>query len=151
MSTGVTGTGNTDACNPATAAPTCTAASNLLVAGQVPDFDRAGELLTVGTRGSITGLENGKAFVVAVAAVDEVGNVGKLSELACGVPQPVSSILRAYECGGGLGATGCGFCSVGGDQGVSYAALVSAGLFVFGFAVRRSRRPRAASAARGAR
>jgi MYXO-CTERM domain-containing protein len=56
-----------------------------------------------------------------------------------------------YKCRGGLTESGCGFCSVGGDQGVSYTALVSAGLFVFGFAVRRSRRPRVTSAARGAR
>ena len=151
MSAGVVGSGNTNACNPTMTAPTCVAASNLLVAGQVPDYERAGELLSIGTRGSITGLKNGQAYVVGVAAYDDVGNVGKLSELTCGTPQPVNSILRAYECGGGLEATGCGFCSVGGDRGASYTALVSAGLFVFGFAVRRSRRPRVASAARGAR
>ncbi len=124
---------------------------NLLVAGQAPDYARAGSLPTVGSKGNISGLENGKAYVVAVAAVDDVGNVGKLSELQCATPQPVNSILRAYECSGGLDKSGCGFCSVGGDRSSSTAALVSAGLFVFGFAVRRSRRPRVASGARGAR
>jgi hypothetical protein len=151
LSAGVTGSGNTDVCNPTAAAPVCTPASNLLVAGQVPDYDRTGSLPTVGSEGTITGLENGKAYVVAVAAVDDVGNVGKLSDLQCGTPQPVISILRAYECAGGFNASGCGFCSVGGDRSASTAALVSAGLFVFGFAVRRSRRPRVASGARGAR
>lgn len=151
MSAGVTSGGNVDACNPTSEQPVCVASSYLLVAGEVPTYERAGELRTTATKGSITDLKNGQAFVVAVAAYDDVGNVGKLSELKCGTPQPVDSILRVYKCKGGLTESGCGFCSVGGDQGVSFTALASAGLFVLGFAVRRSRRPRVTSAERGAR
>jgi hypothetical protein len=151
LSTGVTGAGNIDACGPAAAASACTAASFLLEAGKIPTAGETGDPLTTGTVSTITKLKNGEAVVVAVAAYDDVGNIGKLSELECGTPQPVLSILRAYECAGGFTETGCGFCSVGGNQGVSYTALVSAGLFVFGFAARRSRRRRVASASRGDR
>ena len=151
LSTGVTGAGDVDACSATAVTPVCTAASFLLVAGQVPTIKQTGDSLTTGTVGRIADLKNGEALVVAVAAFDEVGNVGKLSELQCGTPQPVLSIFRAYECAGGLTESGCGFCSVGGAQGVSTTALVSAGLFVFGFAARRSRRPRVTSAARGDR
>lgn len=151
LSTGVTGAGNIDACSATAAAPVCTAASFLLSPGQVPTATPKGDPLVSGTVGTIGDLKNGQAVVVAVAAYDDVGNIGKLSELQCGTPLPVLSILRAYECSGGLTESGCGFCSVGGERGVSYTALVSAGLFVFGFAVRRSRRTRVASGARGAR
>ncbi len=151
LSSGVMGSGNTDACNPTSEQPVCMASSYLLVAGKVPTYEPVGELRTTSTQGSITDLKNGKAYVVAVAAYDEVGNAGKLSELKCGTPQPVDSILRVYKCRGGLTESGCGFCSVGGAQGVSFTALASAGLFVLGFAARRSRRPRVTSAERGAR
>jgi hypothetical protein len=145
LSTGVTGGVIGDDCNPS-AAPACTAASSVLFAAQVPGEDvnptADSALAGVGT-GTVTGLVNGKAYVVAVAAFDDVGNIGKLSELSCGTPQPLDVLLRVYKCKNGLVDSGCGFCSVGGDRGGSFAALVSAGLFMFGFAARRSRRPRA--------
>lgn len=151
LSTGVTGAGDVDACSATAVVPVCTAASFLLIPGQVPTIKQTGDSLTTGTVGTIADLKNGEALVVAVAAFDEVGNVGKLSELQCATPLPVINILRAYECAGGFKESGCGFCSVGGDRGVSYTALISAGLFIFGFAARRSRRSRVASAARGDR
>ena len=88
---------------------------------------------------------------MALAAYDNVGNLGPFSMLGCGTPAPVDSILRVYQCKGGLTESGCGFCSIGGERGGSFAALVSAGLVVFGFAARRSRRPRAARTTRGVR
>jgi hypothetical protein len=123
----------------------------VLVAGAVPDGTGTGEPVDTGTVATVNGLVNGKAYVVAMAAYDDVGNVGKLSDLACATPAPVDSILRVYECNGGFKDSGCGFCSMGGDRGGSFAALVSGGLVVLGLAARRSRRKRAVSASRGAR
>ena len=150
-STGAVGTGSIDACNPTSEMPTCVAASYLLVPGQVPNYNEAGTLVGTGSTSSITNLKNGKAYVVGVAAYDEIGNVGKLSELQCGTPVPVNSILRVYKCQGGFDETGCGFCSMRGDRGGSFAALVSGGLVLLGLAARRSRRPRVAGGSRGPR
>jgi hypothetical protein len=151
LSTGVVGSGNTDACNPTGEVATCVAASSVLVPGEVPDNTGTGEALTTGSVGSVTKLKNGTAYVVAVAAYDDVGNVGKLSDLQCGTPAPVDSFLRVYRCKGGTTESGCGFCSMSGERGNSFTALVSAGLIVFGFMARRSRRPRVAGGSRGAR
>ena len=150
MSTGVTSGGNTDACNASTAVATCVPASAALVAGEIP---AAGTTINIdtGNTGAVGNLQNGKAYVIALAAYDDVGNIGKLSEPKCGTPAPVDSILRVYRCKGGFTESGCGLCSVGGDRGGSFAALVSAGLVVAGFAARRTRRPRAVRASRGAR
>lgn len=149
-SAGVTSGGNTDACNPSTVVGTCTAASLSLVPGATPS-DVSLDAVQTGNVGQVSSLKNGKGYVVAMAAYDDVGNIGKLSALACGAPAPVDSILRVYKCDGGLTETGCGFCSMGGDRGGSFGALVSAGLVVAGFAARRTRRHRAARASRGAR
>lgn len=149
MSTGVTSGGNTDACNPSTSVGSCVAASLSLVPGNIPS-DVTMDTVETGNLGQVSKLVNGKGYVVAMAAYDDVGNIGKLSDLACGAPAPVDSILRVYQCKGGLTETGCGFCSMGGDRGGSFGALVSAGLIVFGFAARRSRR-RAVRTSRGAR
>ncbi|MEP7121832.1 MAG: hypothetical protein ABJE95_13010 [Byssovorax sp.] len=151
MSTGVTSGGNTDACHPSGAVAACVPASSVLVAGQVPDGTGTGEPIDTGTVATVSSLVNGKAYVVAMAAYDDVGNVGKLSELKCGAPAPVDSILRVYQCTGGFKDSGCGFCSMGGDRGGSFAALVSGGLVVFGLAARRGRRKRGVRGARGAR
>lgn len=150
-STGAVGTGNSDVCNPTSDEAMCTKASFVLIPGEIPTIDEAGEDLTAATTETIGGLTNGEAYVVALAAVDDVGNVGALSELGCGTPAPVNSFLRVYRCKGGFAESGCGFCSMGGDRGGSFAALVSTGLVVFGFAARRGRRPRVASASRGVR
>jgi hypothetical protein len=149
-SAGVTSGGNTDACNPSTVMGMCTAASLSLVPGATPS-DVSMDTVETGNVAQVSDLKNGKGYVVAMAAYDDVGNIGKLSELACGAPAPVDSILRVYKCDGGLAETGCGFCSMGGDRGGSFGALVSAGLLVAGFAARRTRRPRAVRTSRGDR
>ena len=151
LSTGVTGSGNVDACNPTATVAKCTAGSFVLIPGEVPNNTGTGQTLTTGTKGTITGLTNGVAVVVALAAFDDVGNVGKLSELQCGTPAPVNSFLRVYECKGGLKDSGCGFCSMSGERTNSFAALASGGLVVLGLLARRSRRPRVTGSSRGAR
>jgi hypothetical protein len=151
LSTGVVGTGNTDACNPTTMVAECNPASAVLIPGAVPSNTGTGQTLTTGTNGNVTDLVNGTAYVVALAAFDDVGNLGKLSELKCGTPTPVDSFLRVYRCKNGFADSGCGFCSVSADRGSSFAALVSGGLVVFGLIARRSRRRRVSGSSRGAR
>jgi hypothetical protein len=56
-------------------------------------------------------LDNGVAYAVAVASEDDVGNVGVLSELACGTPKEVTGFYEAYRAAGG--EAGGGFCTFG--------------------------------------
>ncbi len=53
-------------------------------------------------------IENGQTYAVGVAATDQVGNVGKLSRLACGTPEPVITFFERYRQSGGR--AGGGFC-----------------------------------------
>jgi len=67
-----------------------------------------------GTTGTISGLENGVQYSVAVAAYDSVGNVGKLSNVACAVPSEVDDFFTKYrEAGGKAGGGFCTFTNVG--------------------------------------
>jgi MYXO-CTERM domain-containing protein len=53
---------------------------------------------------------------VAIAAYDAVGNVGKLSAVACGKTEPVIDFFQNYRAAGGEGGGGCS-CRVGsGDE-----------------------------------
>ena len=63
-----------------------------------------------GTTGKVTGLKNGVTYSIAVAAVDGVGNVGKLSNVTCATPSPVDDFFKVYREAGGKG--GGGFCSI---------------------------------------
>ncbi len=56
-------------------------------------------------------LENYVTYAVAVAAVDQVGNSGVLSNVACGRPEPVITFFEAYKDAGGQG--GGGYCALG--------------------------------------
>ncbi len=88
----------------------------------------------------VTGLNNGQAYNVTVAAVDNYGNVGtSASPLACGQPAPVNDFWKLYrDSGGGAG----GFCALEavGTPAGSSAALAAAGLFAGGLVRRRGRR-----------
>jgi hypothetical protein len=91
--------------------------------------------------GSASGLANGTGYAVAVAGVDEIGNVGELSEVVCGSPEVVDDFFELYRRNGGKG--GGGFCSVRGgsvsgrDGGA--AAQWAALLLALGWAARRRR------------
>jgi hypothetical protein len=61
------------------------------------------------TAGNATGLVDGVSYNVGVSATDTYQNVGKLSTLACEVPQPVDGFFKEYRAAGGQG--GGGFCS----------------------------------------
>jgi hypothetical protein len=62
------------------------------------------------TSGAASDLTNGVEYAVGVAAVDQVGNVGKLSNNVCVVPVEVTDFFELYRGDGGGG--GGGFCSV---------------------------------------
>lgn len=127
----------------------CKPESSALVPGTVPDeethapYRQSGSFAPTAAEGTISRLENHEAYVIAMAAYDKVGNLSPLSDLACGVPQEMMTFLRAYDCGGGLDERGCGFCSIGGGEGGSWAALASGAHLVVGFAARRRGRERA--------
>jgi hypothetical protein len=60
----------------------------------------------------ITGLVDGVTYNVAVAAVDNSGNVGPASAQECDYPAPVNDFWDLYrDAGGGAGG---GFCALGG-------------------------------------
>jgi hypothetical protein len=65
--------------------------------------------------GRATGLQNGVLYAVGVAAVDELGNRGKLSNVTCGTPEVVEDFFEIYRASGGKG--GGGFCGLSGRFG----------------------------------
>jgi hypothetical protein len=79
-------------------------------------------------------LLNDVEYAVAVAAVDDFGNVGKLSELACATPQEVTGFFEAYRAAGGQ--AGGGFCGFGPARRGSALAFV----LLLGLAALRWRR-----------
>lgn len=73
---------------------------------------KCGSVRGVATRsGKAKPLENFTRYAVAVAAVDQVGNSGPLSNVACETPEPVISFYEAYRNAGGEG--GGGYCALG--------------------------------------
>ena len=87
-------------------------------------------------------LEDGRGYVVAVAAYDDVDNVGPLSPLLCGGPRPTTTFMKAYFADGGEGCQGCGICNVGAPSGLPWPPLSAAALAAAGVVVRRGRRRR---------
>jgi hypothetical protein len=107
--------------------------SSILVQGADPD----GKYLcgsvsgSTSTTGRITGLINYTKYAVAIAAVDGVGNVGKLSNVECTSPNPVDDFFKLYRQAGGQG--GGSFCAASGALGhaaggAAFAALALAGV-----------------------
>ncbi len=79
-----------------------------------------------GLSGRVTGLVNGVSYSVAIAGVDTVGNVGKLSVVGCETPTIVNDFYRVYRDAGGQ--AGGGFCNTSG--GVGHVAGVSGLLLI---------------------
>jgi hypothetical protein len=108
--------------------------SSAVVAGERPDPAHfcGSTRSAFAASGAATGLSNGTGYAVAVAGVDEIGNVGELSEVVCGSPEVVDDFFELYRRSGGKG--GGGFCSVGGlvagrdGAAAPWAALLLAGL-----------------------
>jgi MYXO-CTERM domain-containing protein len=84
----------------------------------------------------------GVISVVAVAGFDDLGNVGPLSELSCGEPEPTDDFFDIYKGSGGPGGGGYCNCTVVGAPDVARHAawLGLAALVALGW--RRRRRER---------
>jgi hypothetical protein len=115
-------------------APDCDAGD--LLSGQIPPASAAcGELLA-GPGVTITGLDNGTEYAIGIAAVDELGNYGELSEIVCVSPVAVEDFFDNYRNAGGQG--GCiGGCAVS-EAPLSMSAVVGA-VALFALALRRRR------------
>ncbi len=61
-------------------------------------------------RGSTSSLENGREYAVAIASVDELGNVSALSAPDCETPQELTDFFEEYRAVDGR--AGGGFCSL---------------------------------------
>lgn len=108
----------------------------------IPDSYRVGGTPTVTdkSRGSFTisGLQDGVTYNVAVAAVDGYGNVGPPSSEVCDFPAPVNDFWQQYGADGGKAG---GFCSLEavGAGGTSLAGVATI-VGVAGIVRRRRRR-----------
>jgi hypothetical protein len=116
--------------------PNCQSAT-LIPGEDVPAT--AKECGTVGAVGATGGetnpdLTNGDEYVVAVAAEDTVNNLGKLSNLACGVPKDARGFFENYRDAGGQ--AGGGYCSFAPARHAGVAALLG-GLGAFALLLRR--------------
>ncbi|MBN1607310.1 MAG: hypothetical protein JW940_11800 [Polyangiaceae bacterium] len=134
--TGQTGTADIGAVDQQGTAGTGTAArpcgSGVLVPGQRPDESyRCGSVEgATASRANAKGLSNGIEYAVAVAAVDTVGNVGELSNVACGTPHQLDDFFEVYRREGGNG--GGGYCATTGRGRSGTLALAMGALLVAG-------------------
>ena len=139
---GVIGEGGATGSAGANGTPTDGCSSSVLVAGEEPPAGYGcGDSSGTATNGEATGLANGQTYVVAVASVDDYDNVGVLSQVACGTPEPVTGFFEAYRAAGGQ--AGGGFCAVHAGKSRLSAALVA--LALAGLVVRRRRQRRLAA------
>jgi len=89
---------------------------------------------TSNASGTISGLTNGTSYDVAVAAFDQFGNAGTLSNVVCASPAPIDDFWKIYNQDGGNA-----FCAleVVGKRGGS---IVAAMLSIAGIVLLRRRR-----------
>ena len=84
-------------------------------------------------------LENGKAYAVGVAARDDIGNTGNLSDIECGTPNWMDDFFEVYTSSGGPGG-GEGFCAMTPGRPRSFAVpALLCGLGLLALGARRSR------------
>ncbi len=128
-SAGTAGATATAAADEGTGNSSCPSA---LREGQPPPLDDP-SVFQCGSRGDksareaiITGLENNVTYAVAVAGVDDVGNIGVLSQVECVTPIEVDDFFEVYREAGGKG--GGGFCSIS-QRTERGLALLLAGAF----------------------
>jgi hypothetical protein len=93
------------------------------------------------TSALVTGLNNYERYAVALASYDLVENIGTLSSVQCGTPQPVNGFDEAYRSAGGS-ADDAGFCSVGLRSAAARDRLWPAAVFISALTLMRSRRRR---------
>lgn len=83
------------------------------------------------------GFDVGVLGAVAIAAYDNVGNVGKLSNIVCATPEEVTDFFEAYKAAGGQAGGGC-YCHLGRGE-VSSLGLLAFALGLAGLVWRRKR------------
>ena len=96
---------------------------------------------STGTTVDATGRDEGE-WACGVAGTDELENPGVLSNILCGVPEPVTDFFEAYRQAGGLAGGGFCQCSLpGADREHDWAVWASAAL-AFSLLLRRQARER---------
>ena len=125
-------------------------ASKAIVADVMPDPGYASQLRASGPA-NISGLTNGTAYAVGVVARDKIGNIGRMSNVACGTPMAISDFFSIYRQEGGRAGGGCTVAPPR-DGAVAFAfgglAMLGIGL---AFRRRSLRSARRASTSRGSR
>ena len=74
-------------------------------------------------KGNISGVTNGTSYAVAVAAFDEFGNTGAISNAACDTPKPIKDFWTLYNDEGG--SAFCALSVIGKRGGGVAAGLLS--------------------------
>jgi len=89
----------------------CASVTGGFAAGDAPNpCFVCGSVGTTGTDLRISGLENGVVYEFAVVAIDENGNVSKVSEVLSATPVPTTDFAEHYSASGG--AEKGGFCFI---------------------------------------
>ncbi|HKO89666.1 MAG TPA: hypothetical protein VJU61_00845, partial [Polyangiaceae bacterium] len=101
---------------------------------------RCGSASTTAQVLKTTSLQNDVAYAVGVAARDDIGNVGDLSDIECGTPTYMDDFFEIYTRSGGA-VGGSGLCAMAtGPLRFSPAGALLGGLALLALAVRRQRR-----------
>lgn len=98
----------------------------------IPSQYLCGQGSATSTQILVKQLQDGKFYNVAVAAVDGVGNVGPLSNVACGEPIPVTDFWDRYRQANGSAG---GFCSVPRGVGAPPVVIPASGSGVADFSL----------------
>ena len=125
--TGAGGAGSSNGCT-----------SSVLVPGQIPSSAYICGKAS-GPSATALGLVNDMPYAVGVAAYDNVGNVGPLSQLLCATPQQVDDFFTNYRNAGGQ-AGNCA-CSTSGSE-LGWETSLLSGLIAYAAIGRRTRRRR---------
>ena len=119
--------------------------STVLAAGADPaatsslDAYVCGSVVAVDHTATIDHLVNNVDYTVAVASVDELGNVGVLSHPVCDRPIPVTDFFELYRAAGGK--AGGGFCAMSRAPNPDvFATMCAFGTLAACAATRRARR-----------
>jgi len=67
---------------------------------------------------TVTGLQNGVTYAVAVAGRDKAGNSGTLSAVKCNTPKETDDFYTVYRRAGGT--AGGGWCAIGAPRGATF-------------------------------
>ena len=89
----------------------------------IPGAFLCGSVDVTSTRIQIEGVTNGQLYDIAVAAKDAVGNVGPLSNVACGTPGPIDDFWDDYNSAGGGAGGSCALEGAGMPAGTGALAL----------------------------